>query len=303
MKERFEGDGKRLLLDAIRRQVIVDGDTAAAGELVAAGTLHEFALGTTLIKQDGEDDDVYFIIAGAVAIIVNGNNVGMRKTGESVGEMAAVEYAQKRAADVVATETVVTLKVGSAAFYEICEKYPRIWLAVARELSKRLFGRNKLIAAPNENPSLFIISSSEAIPVARQLQLGLKHDVLSTVWTDGVFFAGGYPLESLETAVAGSDFAVAIAQPDDIVSTRGTTAPTLRDNVLFELGLFMGKLSRYRTILVHPRVKDLKLPSDLSGLNMISYQPDGGKLDARLAPVCTEIANIVKRLGVHKVIG
>jgi len=46
---------------------------------------------------------------------------------------------------------------------------------------------------------------------------------------------------------------------DDVIETRGTRHATLRDNVLFELGLFMGKLTRYRAILVHPRVTDLKL--------------------------------------------
>ena len=40
---------------------------------------------------------------------------------------------------------------------------------------------------------------------------------------------------------------------------------TLRDNVLFELGLFMGKLTRYRTILIHPKVKDLKCPRTFRG--------------------------------------
>lgn len=303
MKERFEGEGASHLLDAVKRQELVDGDAELAKELIAAGELREFKQGEYLTRQEGEDDDVYLLVAGVVAIVVNGNNIGTRRAREHVGEMAAVEPAQKRSADVVANETVVVLKVSSARFRAICEKHPVIWLAIARGLSRRLYARNKLIPTPNENPSLFIISSSEALEVARQLQLGLKHDVMATVWTNGVFFAGGYPLESLENAVAASDFAVAIAQADDIVESRGATAPTLRDNVLFELGLFMGKLTRYRTILVHPKVAGLKLPSDLQGLNMISYQPGtAGDLALRLAPVCTEIAGIVKKLGVHKLI-
>jgi CRP/FNR family transcriptional regulator, cyclic AMP receptor protein len=168
-----------------------------------------------------------------------------------------------------------------------------------------LVERNKLITAPNEAPRLFIISSAEGLDVAWGVQKGLERDVLGTVWTDGVFFAGGYSLEALESAVAGSDFAVAIAQPDDMVLSRGTSSPTVRDNVLFELGLFMGKLSRYRTILVHPRVKDLKLPSDLQGLTLLSYEPSSSVADlpSRLGPVCTSIRTIVRKLGVYKVIG
>lgn len=304
MKERFEGEAASHLLDALKRQEIVDGNAETAKDLIAAGELLEFKQGDYIVRQDGEDDDVYLLIAGVVAIVVNGNNIGTRKAREHVGEMAAIEPAQKRSADVVAAETVVAVKVSSARFRAICEKHPTIWLSIARELSRRLFARNKLIPTPNESPRLFIISSAEALPVADQIQLGLKHSVLARVWTDGVFFAGGYALEALEEAVERSDFAVAIAQADDIVTSRGTAAPTLRDNVLFELGLFMGKLTRYRTILVHPKVAGLKLPSDLQGLSMISYQPGAtpDELALRLAPVCTEIAGIVKKLGVHKLI-
>ena len=120
------------------------------------------------------------------------------------------------------------------------------------------------------------------------------------MWSQGVFFAGGYPLEALEKAVDESDFAVAIAQADDIVESRKEQQPTLRDNVLFELGLFMGKLSRHRSILVHPRGEKLKLPSDLQGLTLLSYPPGAeNELAARLGPVCLEIKKIVKQYGVR----
>ena len=115
-----------------------------------------------------------------------------------------------------------------------------------------------------------------------------------------MFFAGGYPLEALEQQVNESDFAVAIAEPDDIMESRGVRARTLRDNVLFELGLFMGKLTRYRTILIHPRVKDLKLPSDLQGLTLIPYEDgDDSTIAARIAPVCDRVRELIKKLGVR----
>jgi predicted nucleotide-binding protein len=100
-------------------------------------------------------------------------------------------------------------------------------------------------------------------------------------------------LEALEKVVGESDFAVAIAQPDDMIDTRGSRYPTLRDNVLFELGLFMGKLTRYRTILLHPRVAGLKLPSDLRGLTLLAYDHGPPKdLPALLGPACNEIRKI-----------
>jgi predicted nucleotide-binding protein len=120
------------------------------------------------------------------------------------------------------------------------------------------------------------------------------------VWAHGTFFAGQYTLEALENAVNQSDFAVAIAQADDIIESRNNSHPTVRDNVIFELGLFMGHLSRHRAILFHPRVPDLKLPSDVNGLTLVSYA--AGKpedLSARLTAPCHEIRKIIQRLGVR----
>jgi CRP/FNR family transcriptional regulator, cyclic AMP receptor protein len=300
MKERFEGDGRANLLDALRRQEFVNGSPDLANAVAERGDLIEFAKGDKLILEEGEDSDVFLIVAGSVAIVVKGNELATRKAGQHVGEMAVIEPAQKRAATVVAQETVVALKLSSAKFHALGDEFPQIWLPIARELSRRLYERNKLIPPPNEYPKLFIISSTEALEVARETQAQLAHDVFSTVWNEGVFFAGGYPLEALEKAVIESDFAVAIAQADDIVETRGSQHPTLRDNVLFELGFFMGKLTRYRTILLHQRADGLKLPSDLNGLTIVSYVPGKpGELASRLGPACTEIRKIVRNLGVR----
>ena len=216
------------------------------------------------------------------------------------GEMAAIEPSQKRSATVVACDTVVALKVSSVDFMSVGREHPEIWLPIARELARRLLQRNDLIKPPNAHPKLFIISSTEALAVANEVHSQLQPDVFSTVWSEGVFFAGGYSLEALEKAVEESDFAVAIAQDDDIVETRGGKYPTLRDNVLFELGLFMGRLTRYRAFLVHPKVANLKLPSDLHGLTLTSYAPGPARdLPSRLAPACAQIRKIVKELGVR----
>ncbi len=272
--------------------------------MINEGELLEFQKGDKLITQGAEDNEIYLIVSGEVLIVIKGMEYRKRVAGEHVGEMAAIEPGQKRSADVVAIDTVVALRLSSAVFMKLGEAFPQIWLPIAQMLSRRIFQRNDLIQPPNEYPKLFIISSAEALNVAREVQAHLDRDVFSTVWPDGVFFAGGYPLEALEKAVSESDFAVAIAQPDDLVTSRGTSSPTLRDNVLFELGLFMGKLSRHRAILIHPRVSALKLPSDLHGLTLLSYaegKPD--ELSARLGPACNEIRKMVKNLGVRTLRG
>ncbi len=300
MKERFEGEGHQTLIDALKRQELVSGSDELANTLANTGTLIELARGDELITEGAEDNDIYFLLAGSVAVVVKGNNIATRRAGQHVGEMAALEPAQKRSATVIAHDTLVVLKLTSAAFMSIGRAFPQIWLPIAQELSRRLHQRNELIPPPNEYPKLFIVSSSEALDVAREIQSQLERDVFSTVWDQGVFFAGGYPLEVLEKAVSEADFAIAVAQPDDIVEFRGNRLPTLRDNVLFELGLFMGKLTRHRAMLVHPRTPELRLPSDLHGLTLVSYTPGSSdELSARLAPVCNHVRKIIKSLGVR----
>lgn len=301
MKERFEGEQNRpQLVASIRRQDFAGGQLEIAHALADAGDLVEFKPGDNIIVQKAVDNDIYLLVTGAVAVIVNGAQVAIRSAGQHVGEMAAIEASLPRAATVTVLEHAVALKLTSAAFMAVGEKFPSVWLPIAQELSKRLYQRNKTIYLPNHAPKLFIMSSSEALKIAHALRSGLDKDVFSTVWDDGVFFAGGYPLEALEKQVGESDFAVAIAEPDDISESRGQRAPTVRDNVLFELGLFMGKLSRYRTILVHPKVKDLKLPSDLQGLTLVPYQAgDDLTVAERIEPVCDSIRALVKRLGVR----
>lgn len=301
MKERFEGDNRHNLIDALKRQEFVSGDGAIAEAMALQGELVEFQKLDRLIVQDAEDNDIYLLLAGSVSIVIKGIEYRSRYAGEHVGEMAAIEPTLKRSATVVANETVVALKLSSSTFMTIGKTYPQIWLPMSRELSRRLHQRNAMIQPPNEFPKLFIISSSEAIAVAEELRRQLEHDVFSTVWNNGVFFAGGYPLEALEKAVSESDFAIAIAQPDDVIRSRKKMQPTLRDNVLFELGLFMGKLTRHRAILIHPKVRNLKIPSDLHGLTLLSYPPDSPPdLADRLKPACDDIRKIVKLHGVRK---
>src|ERR1039458_2109010 len=300
MKERFEGDNRHNLIDALKRQEFVGGDAVLAEAMAQQGELVEFQKLDRLIVEDAEDNDIYLLLAGSVSIVIKGIEYTTRNAGQHVGEMAAIEPTLKRSATVIANDKVVALKLASPTFMAIGMSFPQIWLPMARELSRRLYQRNTLIQPPNEFPKLFIISSSEALTVANELRAQLEHDVFCTVWTDGVFFAGGYPLEALEKAVGESDFAVAIAQPDDVVRSRKRMQPTLRDNVLFELGLFMGKLTRHRAILIHPKIPNLKLPSDLHGLTLLSYAP-GSPTDLadRLKDVCNEIRKIVKLRGVR----
>ena len=110
MRERFKGAGEGHLLDALRRQELADGNLDIALAFKKCGELVEFAKGDKLIDQYGEDNDVFLLISGAVAIVVKGNQLATRKAGQQVGEMAAIEPALKRSADVIALNYIVYFK-------------------------------------------------------------------------------------------------------------------------------------------------------------------------------------------------
>jgi predicted nucleotide-binding protein len=112
-------------------------------------------------------------------------------------------------------------------------------------------------------PSMFIGSSTEALKAAQGLKLGLEHTAEVTLWTEGVFGLNLSYLESLIKQVAKVDFAVLVLTPDDLTKSRGRQKLAPRDNVIFEFGLFMGKLGRRRCFFIHSREKKPKLPSDL----------------------------------------
>jgi CRP/FNR family transcriptional regulator, cyclic AMP receptor protein len=299
VKERFEGEtGLRVLVDVLKEQKIVGGNEALADEIARVGQLQDIERGTSLIEQNGEDTDCFLILSGTFTILVNGKKMAMRGPTDHVGEMAAIQPSQRRSATVVATEAAVVLRLTEPQLSAVGQKYPNIYRAIAKELARRLMQRNLLMTALRERIRIFIISSVEALPIARAVQNAFDHDPFTVViWTDGVFRASQYPVESLERELDQSDFAIAIAQPDDLTESREQTKPTPRDNVIFELGFFMGRLGRHRSLLLEPRGEEVKLPSDLTGIAAIAYKYDPKHLAAAMGPACNRIRDIINDLG------
>jgi len=299
MIDRFRSDGGRRLVAVLSEFRLLAGVEGLAEHLAAAGRLEEVQAGCAFIEQGSAETDVYFIVTGSADVLVNGKAVAVRHAGDHVGEMAAIEPAQARSATVVARETSVLLKVEESVFISLADANPVIWRRLAATLSRRLLQRNHLITAPRGEVRVFVMCSVEALPVARLLVQHFEHDAfLPVVWDLGVFRASNYTLEDLERQLELADFAIAIAHADDTVITRGDEWPTMRDNVVFELGMFIGFLGRRRAFLMEPREDKLKLPSDLAGLTTVSYRYVPGP-DARavLAPACNHIRDLILALG------
>lgn len=150
-------------------------------------------------------------------------------------------------------------------------------------------------------PTLFIGCSKENLNEANALHQALTYDAEPTIWDQGTFRPSDYPLESLETAVERSDFAAFIFVPDDKTVMRGEQLSTVRDNVVFELGLAIGRLGRKRTFIIVPMGQDIHIPTDLKGWTPIEFDPsrEDGNLRSAMAPVASELREAFAQVGLR----
>src|SRR5262245_38634603 len=115
-----------------------------------------------------------------------------------------------------------------------------------------------------QRSTVFVGSSTEGLAVAKAIQIGLDESCQVELWSQGAFGLSEGTLESLMSSANRFDFAVLVLSADDLLVSRGEVRASPRDNVLFELGLFVGRLGRERTFIVYDRTNPPKLPSDLA---------------------------------------
>jgi hypothetical protein len=148
------------------------------------------------------------------------------------------------------------------------------------------------IGIPLMKPRVFVASSVEGLSVAYAVQECLEYDCEITVWPQGVFELTKSTLETLDQQSSRFDAAVFVFSPDDAAIVRGSQKPAVRDNVLFELGLFIGRLGKDKCFIVKPRSFDsAHFPTDLLGVTPGSYddaRSDGNSV-AAVGPACNKI--------------
>lgn len=151
-------------------------------------------------------------------------------------------------------------------------------------------------------PRVFIGSSRESIPVINALVPGLEAEAEVVPWTlESRFPAGDMVLPCLLREASLYDFAIMVFEPDDTVISRGKEIGAPRDNVVFELGLFMGALGRERALLIKPAGANVHILSDLGGLIPVTYTPpvpgSGQTLASALTPAIEQILAAIRKLG------
>lgn len=151
----------------------------------------------------------------------------------------------------------------------------------------------------NQKPRMFVASSVESLDVADAINVYFDHVAEVTVWRHG-FNLSTDSIASLQARAAASDFAVFVFTPDDVTTIRQHNEQTVRDNVLFELGLFIGAIGKERCFIVKPRDEDLHIPTDLLGLTPADYDGNrsDGNLPAAVNAPCTLIKAHIEKLGI-----
>jgi hypothetical protein len=146
-------------------------------------------------------------------------------------------------------------------------------------------------------PRLFVASSAEAKRLALAVQENLTDDARVTVWSQDAFQIGENTIDELGRNLKRSDFGVFIFAPTDLVTIRERSQPVARDNVVLELGMFIGRLGKERSFIVRPRTTQMRLPSDLLGITTATYDEDRAEEEpaAALGTACAQISDVIKR--------
>lgn len=119
-------------------------------------------------------------------------------------------------------------------------------------------------------PRVFVGSSTEGLEVAGLVKSYLSPDYDCVVWNEDVFKANDSFLETLLKAASLFDFGIMVFSSDDETIVRHKMFDTPRDNVMFEFGLFLGRVGRERAFVIQE--EGCHLPSDLLGITIPAYK-------------------------------
>jgi hypothetical protein len=117
---------------------------------------------------------------------------------------------------------------------------------------------------------IFVASSTEALKDARQVCTWIREaDCEPNLWCDS-YGPGEHTVISLKRTAMASDAAIFIFSEDDKISFRGNLLSSPRDNIIFEIGLFIGSFENESIKrAIYCVTGEVKVASDLAGLTCL----------------------------------
>lgn len=300
MKKFLGRAGRPALIATLGKQRVLEGvPNEFLAKLASVVTVKQLRKDQRIIQQDKQGKELFFVLCGdGLQIFINNRPHVIRECGELVGEMAMLVKNGKTSACVRAVGPTVVACIDYQGFTKLARQYHGVWHGIARLLAERLQQRNRHIRPRKAIPRVFVGSSNErkdAAEIAREtLKARLGKGVEVVLWSDkGVFKPGSTTMVDLVEATHGFDFGLFIFAPDDKLTLRKFDYHAVRDNVVLELGLFMGAFSDpTRALILRPTTKNARAPSDLLGMTVLQYDPREKKtsIDAAMSEFATVIS-------------
>ena len=151
-----------------------------------------------------------------------------------------------------------------------------------------------------QKPTMFIASSSEGYTVANRIKQQLSELVDINIWNEeDIFFKDKTYLSSLLNLSSFYDYAIMVLTADDVLMKRKEEGKAPRDNVIFEFGLFLGRIGPRRTFAVCE--ESLHLPSDFFKVPLFTFRKektyDGPDFEKSIHEIGNELAEDIKDFG------
>ena len=144
-------------------------------------------------------------------------------------------------------------------------------------------------------PTVFIGSSTKRLSTARALKQCLEPSATATVWDESALGLNESIFGALVKATDRFDFAVFIFDADDAAMIRRSKVKIIRDNVLFEFGLFTGRIGTGRAFWISARgSSNSHIPTDLAGIIHLSYRKPAKPSDKNLRVALREASEQLK---------
>lgn len=119
-------------------------------------------------------------------------------------------------------------------------------------------------------PRIFIGSSTEGLAVANRIKDFFSGDYDCFLWTDDIFKNNESFMETLVKSASLFDFGFLVFSADDESIIRDKHFETPRDNILFEYGLFLGRVGLDRAFVIAQ--KEARIPTDMLGITQTRYE-------------------------------
>jgi hypothetical protein len=153
----------------------------------------------------------------------------------------------------------------------------------------------------SEKPTIFIASSSEGSSVAEAVHIKLEREYSPKLW-DNAFDLSSMTITTLIQKTKEADYAVFVFHPDDKAIIRDQEYSSVRDNVVLELGMFIGSLGLEKCFLLVPNSSEatFRLPTDLAGVTASFYDEQDLDISNAVTGSCAKIKQAIKKLELKK---